>query len=56
LFWRQAKKASFFVFFFSPRQVQQSKVEERIRGYSYERYKIIPCSSSLFLHFINAHT
>ena len=21
-----------------------------------ERYKIIPCSSSLFLHFINAHT
>ena len=53
-------KLLFLVFLFSfsgVQQVQQaSEVEERIRGYSYERYKIIPCSSSLFLHFINAHT
>jgi hypothetical protein len=58
----KAKKASFFgfsFFFFGlfGRPASPTKQgEERIRGYSYERYKIIPCSSSLFLHFINAHT
>jgi hypothetical protein len=61
LFWRQSKASffgfSFFFFGLFGRPASPTKQgEERIRGYSYERYKIIPCSSSLFLHFINAHT
>jgi hypothetical protein len=52
-------KASFFgfSFFFFGRPASPAKQGGRTNSrLLVERYKIIPCSSSLFLHFINAHT
>jgi hypothetical protein len=58
LFWRQSKASFFgFSFFFFGRPASPAKQGGRTNSrLLVERYKIIPCSSSLFLHFINAHT